>query len=585
MSHPTAAVTETRVERGVPVPMRDGTVLRADVWRPATGGPWPVLLQRLPYDKSSSFMAQHIVGLEPLEAVAAGFAVVIQDTRGRYSSEGVFDPYVNETEDGLDTLAWIRRQPFCDGHIGMYGASYIGATQLLAARAAPEGLVAIAPQLTAAEYHDVWSYSGGALQLGFLLLWLAESLAPPDLLRRRPGPELDRARQTLLEILRDPAAAFARLPLDRDELAELAPYHRQWLRHPTRDVFWRLIDPSAAYGRMDLAGLHIGGWHDIFLEGSLRNYTGLRTQAPSRRARESQHLIVGPWAHGNLSDHQGDLWYGYGAASAALDLTRVHLEFFRAAAEGRPADLPRVKIFVMGADVWRDEEEWPPARTERIEYFLHSSGAAHLTSGDGRLDRRPPGPDEPADRYVSDPADPVPTAGGATFLPGVLLGRNSGPKEQSAVEARPDVLVYTSEPLAEDLEVTGEVRIELHAASDATDCDWTARLVDVHPDGRAYGVVDGILRSRYREGTDREVPLTPGEPTLFAFPLGSTSQLFRRGHRIRLQVASSNFPRFDRNPQRLVPTHTAGPQDLRPARQQVFHDARRPSRLILPVLR
>ncbi|GAA5049898.1 hypothetical protein HNP84_004181 [Thermocatellispora tengchongensis] len=573
-----------RVERGVEVPMRDGTVLRADVWRPAEGGPWPALLQRLPYDKSSSFMAQHIVGLEPLPAVERGFAVVIQDTRGRYSSDGVFNPYFDETEDGLDTIAWVRAQPFCDGRVGMYGASYIGATQLLAARAAPEGLVAIAPQLTAAEYHDVWSYSGGALQLGFLLLWIAESLAPPDLLRRPRGPERERAERTLLEILRDPHAAYRRLPLDRDDLAELAPYYREWLSHPRRDVFWQVIDPGSAHARMDVAGLHIGGWHDIFLPGTLRNYTGMRADAPSAWARESQHLIVGPWAHGNLGDHQGDVWYGYGGASAALDLTATHAEFFRAAVERRPAELPRVKIFVMGAGVWRDEEEWPPSRAVETAFYLRGGGNANSAAGDGRLGRTPPGVDEPADIYVSDPADPVPTAGGATFLPGVLIGRNSGPKEQSAVESRADVLVYTGEPLAEDLEVTGEVVIELHAASGAEDCDWAARLVDVHPDGRAYGVVDGILRARYRHGTGQEVPLRPGEPELFRFPLGATSQVFRAGHRIRLQIASSNFPRFDRNPQRMIPPATATEADMRPARQTVFHDAARPSRLILPVI-
>ncbi|MGA5757745.1 CocE/NonD family hydrolase [Nonomuraea bangladeshensis] len=573
-----------RVERGVAVPMRDGTVLRADVWHPAEGGPWPTLLQRLPYDKSSSFMAQHIVGLEPLQAVEAGFAVVVQDTRGRYSSGGGFNPYLDETEDGLDTIAWVRTQPFCDGQVGMYGASYIGATQLLAARAAPEGLIAIAPQLTAAEYHDVWSYSGGALQLGFLLLWIAESLAPVDLLRRPAGPERDRAQATLLEILRDPHAAYTRLPLDRDELAELAPYYREWLSHPDRDVFWQLIDPSGAHGRMNVAGLHIGGWHDIFLPGTLRNYAGLRSHAPSEWARQNQHLIVGPWAHGNLGDYQGDLWYGYGGASAALDLTATHLEFFRAAAEGRPAELPPVKIFVMGANAWREEMEWPLSRAKDTAFYLRSGGGANSAAGDGRLDRAAPSPDEPADHYLADPANPVPTAGGATFLPGVLFGRNSGQKEQSAVERRQDVLVYTSPPLESDLEVTGEVVIELHAASSAEDCDWTARLVDVHPDSTAYGVVDGILRARYRHGTDRQVPLTPGEPELFRFPLGSTSQVFKAGHRIRLQVASSNFPRFDRNPQQWTPVATAREEDLRPARQTVFHDGLRASRLILPVI-
>lgn len=573
------------LERGVAISMRDGVVLRADVLTPGGAGPWPTLLQRLPYDRSSSFQAQHIAGLEAVRAVDAGFAVVIQDTRGRFASGGGFTPFVHEAADGEDTIAWLREQPFCDGTVGMYGASYVGATQLLAATRAPEGLRAIAPQLTGADYRDGWTYRGGALQLGFVLLWILESLAPVDLARLDPGPERAAAERALAELQADPRAAFARLPLASEELALLAPYAEQWLRGPQPSDHWEAISPARRYGAMDVAGLHIAGWHDIFLEGSLRNYTGLRTGAASPWAREHQYLVVGPWSHGNPSDWQGDRWHGYEAAIGALDPTAMQLELLGAALAGRTPELPRVRLFTTGIDRWREEDDWPLLRAGERALYLHSGGEAATAPADGTLDDAPPSADEPPDRWRSDPSDPVPTAGGATFLPGPLLGRNSGPKRQEAVEARPDVATYTSAPLPADLEVTGEVVLELHAASSGTDCDWVARLVDVEPDGAAYGVVDGILRARYRHGTERPLALTPGRPEVFRVVLGTISHAFRAGHRLRLQVASSNFPRFDRNPQQFAVAPAAATRaQLRTAEQTVFHSSDRPSRLLLPVV-
>lgn len=572
-----------KVERNVPIPMRDGVILRADVWLSGSGSPMPTLLQRLPYNKSDSFNAQYIAGVEPLRAVEAGFAVVIQDTRGRYESDGVFEPYAHEPLDGLDTIAWIRSQPFSNGKVAMYGASYVGATQLLAATTGANGLVAIAPSLTAAEYFDTWSYVGGAFQLGFLLLWVIESLAPPDLDRRRPGPETERARCTLAKMTVDPWEAIAALPVDRREITELAPYFHDWASHPTPDPFWQPINPARSHDRMDVAGLHIAGWNDIFLEGNLRTFAAVRREAPSAWARDNQRLIVGPWSHGNLGDWQGDLWLGSAAAATTLDMTAQQLAFFRAAVEGRIADSPRVRYFLMGANKWCSGDDWPPVGTRELRLYLRGDGTDRQRFG--RLAMEPPDVEEPADEFVADPSNPVPTTGGATFLPGLLYGRNSGPRDQRDVEARSDVLVYTGEPLESDVVVTGTVRVRLHAASSATDCDWTARLVDVHPDGRAYGVVDGILRARYREGLEGSRPLEPGRQEVFEFPLGTTAMAFRREHRIRLQIASSNFPRFDRNPQQYIPVSTAEESDFRVARQTVYHDRARPSQLLLPVLR
>ncbi len=573
MSAPTQSMAQSiRLLRNVAVEMADGTVLATDVWLPDETPPpggRPALLQRLPYDKSSSFMAQHVIGMEIPLALDAGFAVVVQDTRGRYCSGGRFDPFVHEARDGADTIAWIRAQPWSDGRVAMYGASYIGATQLLAATEAPEGLAALAPQLTSLSLRDPWTYRAGALQLGFVLLWLIESLAPADLDRLSSA---DRAElDAVLDGLRaDPAAAMSRLPLLTPELERLAPYVAEWLRHPARDDWWQSFDPAERADEIDVAALHIAGTSDIFCEGSLAAYRAMR-DGP---AGDGQYLVLGPWSHGNTTDWQGERWLGYDAASAALDLTGLQLEFFRAVLDGRAPDMPRVRYFATGADEWREAADWPVPGTEQV--------ALHLRTG-GRLTAAAPDGEEAPDSYVSDPRRPVPTTGGATFLPGLLMARNSGHRSQTEVERRPDVLVYTGVPLRHDIEVTGEVVLELWAASSATDCDWTARLCDVAPDGTSTGIVDGILRSRYRNGPDPE-PLAPGRPERFTVVLGSTSHVFRAGHAVRLQVASSNHPRFDRNPQQLADPVTATEADLVVAEQTVFHDAPRPSRLLLPTV-
>jgi uncharacterized protein len=571
-----------RILRGVVTPMSDGIDLVADVWLPDGEGPWPTLLQRLPYDRSSSFMTQHIVGLETLRALDAGFALVVQDTRGRYDSAGRFEPFVNEAADGRDTIAWAAEQPWCDGRVAMFGASYNGATQMLAASQSPPSLVAIAPQLTASEYYDGWTYKGGALQLAFVLLWLIDSLVEPDIARRLEGRDAATAVSALKSLRTDPNAVFAHLPVDRDELSVLAPYFREWMRYPAPDEYWNRINPSRRYSTMNLAGLHIAGWNDLFLEGSLRNYIGMRTGSATQDSRNNQFLLIGPWSHGNLGDWQGDEWLGPEAAAGAIDLTSVHLDFFAAILEGRRPDMPRVRYFTSGIDRWQSADDWPVASRE-LPLYLTSSGNAAKDSADGALTPKRP-EHAGTDTWRSDPFEPVPTVGGATFLPGMLYGRNSGPMDQSTVESRDDVVTYTTESLAANLEVTGSVRLIIHATSDATDCDWTARLVDVGADGTTRSVVDGILRARYRNGLTSPLPLTPGAIESYEIDLGNISHVFLSGHRVRLQVASSNFPRFDRNPQQYIPIAQAAAKDFRMATQTVWHGSNSPSRLLLPVI-
>ena len=569
-----------KIQRGTAMAMRDGTTLIADLYLPDGEGPWPTLLQRLPYDRSS-LMTQSIFGLEGIKALDAGFALVIQDTRGRYDSEGSFTPFVDEALDAVDTVAWVVDQDWSDGRVAMWGASYIGATQMLAATSAPKGLRAIAPQLTASEYYDGWTYSGGAFQLGFTLLWVIEALGGPDILRREDGAARDSALAIVGSLMKDPYAVFDRLPVDSDEIAEVAPYFRDWVRHDTRDEYWAAIEPSAHYGAMDVAGLHIAGWNDIFLQGNLRNYIGMRSGAATEWARDRQFLIVGPWSHGNPGDWQGDDWLGYPAAASVLNLTAIHLDFFRSVLDRSKPDMPRVQYFAGGVNEWRDAADWPvPAVSAQL--FLGGDGSA-ASSSSGALSSNCP-PDVVADEWTADPSHPVPTVGGASFLPGLMLAKNSGPKEQSAVETRPDVAVYSSGPLDEDVDVTGEVRLVLHATTDATDCDWVARLVDARPDGTTRSVVDGILRAKFRNGLSAPEAVAPGDVVEYDIVVGSTSHVFKAGHRIRLQVCSSNYPRFDRNPQQYMAVAQSTEADFRVARQRVLHGGEHASRLVLPVV-
>jgi uncharacterized protein len=559
--------TTALVHRDVPATMRDGTVLRADVWRPEEDGRYPVLLQRTPYDKSVTEVTSVHSGLDPLRAVDEGFVVVIQDTRGRFRSEGTFDPYRCERTDGADTVAWAASLPFANGSVGMYGGSYFGATQLLAAMERPPALKAIAPAITAADYYEGWTYESGVLQLGFIRYWTLFALAPGEIVRQPPG-ERERYQAILDSLLADPWATLATLPLDElGGLEEILPWYREWLARGTRDEWWRSIAPNEHYDRMDVAGLHIGGWYDIFAAGTVENFARLRREAATPHAREAQRLVVGPWAHANYGDTIGALQFGPFSAWAALDSTAMQLAFFGGHLRGDPAaDTARVRIFLMGANEWLEANDWPVAGVETERWQLH---------GGGELSQEPCAADEPADEFVYDPADPVPTSGGATLIPGFGVGFRTGAHDQRELEKREDVLVYTSTPLESSVDVIGGVEATLHVSSSAPSTDFTAKLVDVHLDGRAYLICDGIATMTAPAGEVQEVRIA----------LGPTANRFRPGHRLRLEVSSSNFPRFARNPNTGASRVTATESGLRPARQVVFHDASRPSSLHLPVRR
>lgn len=574
------------VERDVEGTMRDGTVLRADVYRPAADGRYPVLLERTPYNKAFTPLAA--LTLDPLTAARAGYLVVIQDTRGRFASDGgPFYMYRDEYEDGYDSVEWAAELPSSSGSVGMFGASYMGMTQWQAAVMRPPHLRAIFPCMAA---NGVHLYRGGALEWGLLASWTLASIGPDAVLRAARGrPDRSGDFLHLADALGRLEALYETVPLSGIPGPELgggfATFFHDILAHPTEDEYHRRIGVPGKHARLEVPAFILGGWYDVLLGNDLDHFTRVKTETEASRARERTRLVVGPWAHASFAHTVGERNFGLRASGLSLDLrtdlTSLQLRWFdRWLKDIRNGvdEEPPVKLFVMGDNVWRDEKEWPLARTRYVPFYLHSGGSANAIGGDGTLSREAPG-DEPEDHFVYDPRRPVPSRGGNHLLP---MNYPRGPLDQTAVEMRPDVLVYTSAVLEDDLEVTGPVAVTLHAATTARDTDFTAKLVDVWPDGRALNICDGIVRARYRGGGAPPSLVDPGRVYEFGIDLWSTSNVFTRGHRLRVEISSSNFPRFDRNPNTGELPRNA--RQLAPALQSIFHDARRPSHVLLPVI-
>jgi putative CocE/NonD family hydrolase len=569
------------VDLDVPVPMRDGTILRADVYRPSGPGRYPVLLKRTPYDKGEP--GRRTQYLDPMRAGSHGFAVVIQDVRGRYASEGEFYPFVNEMSDGYDTVEWCASQPWSNGKVGMFGRSYHGATQWLAACAGAPGLGALYPGLTSSDYHESWTYQGGALCWGFLVSWVTNGLVLDNFgkLARDKG-YTDATKQSLIRAVDEMPREFRHLPpKDYPYIKDgLAPYFYDWLDHPDADEYWARIRIEDRHDQINLPVFNTGGWFDCFLKGTIRNFTGMRARRGEVGTR--QRLLLGPWHHAKpYPSVSGTTYFGMHASEGFIDLVGTVLRWYgrwlRDDDNGIEKD-PPVQLFVMGKNFWRYEREWPLPQTQFTPYFLHSKGKANTLNGDGVLSRDPPG-GEPPDVYLYDPRDPVPTIGGGSCCYVFLTG---GQYDQRRAEARPDVLCYTTPPLTEDVEVTGPLTMQLYAVCSQPDTDLTAKLVDVCPDGCASNVADGIIRARYREGLATQKLIQPGEAYRYEIDLWATANTFRKGHCIRLEISSSNFPRFDRNPNtgRTIATES----ELIPAVITVLHDADHPSQIVLPLI-
>ena len=542
-----------KIETNIAIAMRDGVTLYADIYRPNDDDPFPTILQRTPYDKTNALSASM---LDPIRSAKAGFAVVIQDTRGRHVSEGEFYAFRDDIDDGYDTVEWAAAQPWSNGNVGMYGASYVGATQWLAATSRPPHLKAIAPTVTASNYHDGWTYQGGAFELGFNMKAVDNMTEGFGFLPTKDFPELD---------------------------SGLAKYYYDWLAHPDFDDYWKKLCIEEHHSEIEVPALHTGGWYDIFLGGTIRNYLGMKESGANETARSGQRLVIGPWAHGARgSTMAGRHYFGIMADPAATDIDGMHLRWFdhwlNDGKNGITEEAP-VRIFVMGDDVWREEQEWPLARAQETKYYLHSGGKANSKNGDGSLGTDSP-QTEPPDVYLYNPADPVPTTGGALCCNPYYAA--NGAYDQNEVEERQDVLVYSTPPLERDVEVTGPVTVTLWASTSATDTDFTAKLVDVCENGCARNLTDGIIRARYRDSMSNPTLLEPGKAYCYDIDLWATSNVFKAGHQIRLEISSSNFPRFDRN------TNTgniiAEDTELRPALQAAFHDGQQASYVSLAIV-
>ena len=556
--------TETEVE----ATMRDGTILRADIFRPEAPGRFPVLLTRTPYDKRRPWP------IEVSQALArCGYVTVIQDIRGRYASEGEFVPfYITEgrqdAADGYDSIEWCATLPYSDGQVGTWGISYPSALQWDLAPLRPPHLKAMFTGGLGPDSRSTWP---GIFRTGRQLQWNLVSFAP-DTRRRQglPGPKTVEAAQTLWDLEGEKWYWFLPMAEFSDEaLGGMKRWWPQWLGNHHEDWFGY----SHLHHEVDVPVYHFTGWYDR-LVGTVDHYTGMVQYGRTEATRRHQKLIVGPWTHTYPYQQQvGDVDFGRQADMDLAALIRRWFDYWLKGEQNGIMQEAPVRLFVMGENCWRDEESWPLARTQYTEFFLHSQGQANTPAGNGTLSQQSP-QNEPNDQYTYDPRDPVPS----TFLPNA----HDAPLDQRILSHRQDILVYQTSPLEEALEVTGPIQLKLFASSTALDTDWMVKLIDVYPDGFAQNLCYGVLRAKYRDGWDQSALLGPNKIYEYTVEVQPTSNLFQIGHRLRVDITSSDFPNFDRN-------HNTGRDywddaALKPAQQTIWHDRDHPSRIILPVI-
>jgi uncharacterized protein len=537
-------------ELDVRVPMRDGVRLSTNIYRPDEPGRFPVLLMRCPYgngvsgDPDANFFVKH------------GYAVVLQDTRGRYESEGIFEALQPEALDGYDTQQWVGEQLWCNGKIGTFGGSYVGFTQWMPAPLGCPYLVTMFPVVTFSDFHDV-AYQDGAFRLELWGPWSFEMSHPYNVPLDSIWKHKDKILMTLPLI-------------DQDKmLGWKIPFLRDWLLHPEHDRYWDRTSVGTDYSKITASIYNIGGWYDILLKGTLNNYIKMTEPSIDPEIRKKQKIMIGPWVHDEGKRKVGELDFG---ESAVLDENALMLHWFDNQLKGidnGAMQEPPVKIFVMGTNHWRFENEWPLARTDYKKYYFHSKGKANSLSGDGWMDTTH-STDIVIDKYIYDPNNPVRTIG------------TMGPFDQHQLEIREDVLVYTTGLLKEDIEVTGPVSAIVYASSSGKNTDFTAKLVDVYPDGRSIRICEGIIRADHRNPSLPPSNIEPGKIYEYTIDLWSTSNVFKKGHQIRVEISSSNFPRFDRNLN--SGNYFATDTTVLKAEQNIYHGADYPSCIVLPVI-
>jgi uncharacterized protein len=567
------------VVRGETVEMPDGAKLFLDLYLPKGEGKFASVVLRTPYTTALGELANGVS--QPgakfaKDFVSQGYVFVLQDCRGTGRSEGNWDPWATEGLDGAELLKWIVKQPWSNGRVATFGSSYCGYTQWATATKSGDALKAMITEVPAFGWYSS-NFVDNVFRLECSIVWNTLTARPH--LGQESLVDIPPSTQAFVINLRQGPwdKVLRHLPLRTwDQLVgQPIPWVGEIIDRPVFDAYWAQRDASDDLKCIATPNLTITGWYDLFLNQALEYVPRLRTEAASETARRHQYLVIGPWGH--MVNETGGL-RDYGR-QAQIDRPALIAQWCRQWLKGEDAGVdqwPFVRLFVMGANRWRDENEWPLARAQYTPLFFHGKGAANTLNGDGSLSREGPAI-EPPDHYVYDPNDSVPTHGGEWSLRSPY-----GALDQREIESRADVLVYTSEPLTEPLEVTGPVKVILYAASSALDTDWTGKLVDVYPDGRAFNLCDGIARARYRESRTQERLLQPDEVCRFEIDLWATSNEFQPGHRIRVEISSSNFPRFDRNPNT---GHKFGADaELVVARQTVYHDKEQPSHIVLPII-
>ncbi len=547
-------VFSVKTEFDVKVPLRDGVFLSADIYRPEEEGKYPAILSLTPYGnhsnpKTAIFFAER------------GYVFIIVDCRGRHDSEGEFYPLIHEAEDGYDVQEWVGKQPWCDRNIGTIGGSYGGWTQWLPAPLGNPHLKTMIPLVAPPDpFYNIPYQYGALMPTSIFWAFFVNGHSNQNL----ESLNIDKILKHLPLITMDEALGFK------------SKVWKDWVSHSRYDDYWKKQSYQDKYHLVKVPILHISGWYDDDQPGTTMNYVGMRKNGGSEEARQNQKLIMGPWPHSvNSTSKLGDIDFG---PTAIIDLNNLFLRWYDRWLKGIKNGVdeePKVDIFVMGENKWRKESDWPLPQTVYTKFYFHSKGSANSLFGDGSLSTSPP-KKEPPDTFIYDPENPVP------FITSPGFAQIGGPDDYRAIERRDDVLVYTSDFLEEDLEVTGPVVVKLYASSSAKDTDFTAKLLDVFPSGYAMRLCDGIVRARFRESLENPSLIEPGRVYEYTIDCWSTSNLFRKGHRIRVEISSSAFPKFDRNSNTGAPLGTE--MKFQKATQTVYHSQIYPSHIILPVI-
>ena len=564
---------EVLEERDRDAPMRDGIQLKVDIFRPKADGPFPAILQQTPYNKNGQ------VG-RARDFAARGYVVINVDSRGRFESGGEWDPFSPKHKtDGYDLVQWIAEQPWCSGNVGTYGLSYMGWTQWWTASQAPPALKAIVPEVAPPDHFYNCPY-----QNGIFVCWMIDwAGATSGRLPHRAGP----GGYGGFAVNRE--EAYDRLPyIDFDKTRNYKPndWWRKWILQNTADTdYWRAIayQTPESYANVKVPSLAVSGWFDANFPGTPMNYLAMKRYGGTPAARRPR-MVIGPWEH-IINRHRVAAGVDFGE-QAIIDWDGYVLRWFDYHLKGIDNGVlqdPPVHVFVMGRNEWRAAQDWPLPQTQYVKYYLRSGGQANSSDGDGLLSTDPPG-DEPRDQYVYDPHNPTPSA---PFTNGHI----DGPRDISKSAMRSDVLVYDTPVLTEDVEVVGPITARLFAATSGRDTDWMIRLADVDPDGRSLFLGEGVMRARHRDpeldgafNPHKLSTLEPNQPYEYRIDFWRpTGNVFARGHRIRIEISSSYYPYYLRNPN-TDEDNIGLATRFQIAKQQIFHDAAQPSHVVLPVI-